>query len=215
MKLQKNQKLIFAGDSITDCGRVRPVGEGLGGALGNGYVAMVDALLGACHGELKIRVVNQGAGGDTVRRLMARWQDDVLALKPDWVSIMIGINDVWRQFDLPKDPDSHVYIDEYESTLDAMIRQTLPRVRGLVLMTPYYMEPNRQDAMRAAMDRYGAVVRKLAEAHKTIFVDTQAAIDQLLVNNYPATIGWDRVHPNPTGHMVLARAFAKAMELAW
>jgi lysophospholipase L1-like esterase len=215
MKLRKNQKLVFAGDSITDCGRARPVGEGLGAALGNGYVSMVDALLGACHGDLKIRVVNQGSGGDQARGLKARWETDILALKPDWVAILIGINDVWRQFDLPKDPACHVYIDEYEACLEAMISQTLPQVQGLVLMTPYYMEPNRQDAMRAAMDRYGAVVRKLAHAHKTIFVDTQAAIDDLLVNYYPATIGWDRVHPNATGHMVLARAFLKAMDFAW
>ncbi len=86
-----------------------------------------------------------------------------------------------------------------------------PAVKGIVLMTPFYLEPNRQDAMRAMMDRYGAAVRRLAERHGALFVDTQAAFAPLLHAVYPAAINWDRVHPNLTGHMVLARALLGAL----
>jgi lysophospholipase L1-like esterase len=207
MKIAANSKLIFIGDSITDCERARPVGEGLFGAIGKGYVALVEATFGAVCPEKKIRVVNVGASGNTVRDLKARWQTDVIALKPDWLSIMIGINDVWRQFDLPRMTEIHVGPKEYAATLDELVAKTKPLVKGLVLMTPYYIEPNRRDGMRARMDEYGALVKKVAGKHGTLFVDTQAAFDKVMQHTYPATLAWDRVHPTVVGHMVLARAF--------
>ena len=143
------------GDSITDVGRARPIGEGRADdALGRGYVMMVDALLGAVYPERLIRVINMGVSGNTTRDLKARWQKDVLDLKPDWLSIMIGANDVWRQYDSPKQTEGHVLIDEYERNLSELVSSTKPLVKGLVLMTPYYIEPNRQDPMRATMDKY-------------------------------------------------------------
>src|SRR5215211_5094424 len=101
LRIQPNSKLVMIGDSITDCERARPVGEGLFDALGRGYVSYMDAFLGAVYPERGIRIVNMGISGNTVRDLKGRWETDVLALKPDWVSLMIGINDVWRQFDSP------------------------------------------------------------------------------------------------------------------
>jgi lysophospholipase L1-like esterase len=203
------------GDSVTDCERARPVGEGLFGAIGKGYAANVDALLGAAYPDYAVRVVNVGSSGNNVRDLKARWQTDVLDLQPDWLSVMIGINDVWRQFDIPRQPEAHVLLDEYEATLDALIAQTVSRVTGIVLMTPFYIEPNPADAMRAAMDRYGAAVQRVAAKHGTRFVDTQAAFNALLAHCHSASIAWDRVHPNHIGHMVLARAFLQAVGFEW
>ncbi|MFI5183215.1 MAG: SGNH/GDSL hydrolase family protein [Vicinamibacteria bacterium] len=205
----------MVGDSITDAERARPVGEGLFTAVGKGYVAMVDALLGAVYPELAIRVVNQGISGNTVRELKARWQQDVLDLKPDWVAVMIGTNDVWRQFDLPREPETHVGIEEYEKTLGELVSETKAVTKGVVLMTPFYIEPNRGDEMRAMMDRYGAVVKAMSERQGTLFVDTQAAMDAVLQRYYPATLAWDRVHPNHIGQMVLARAFVAALGFQW
>lgn len=216
MQIEANQKLLFIGDSITDCGRAQPIGEGRGEATGRGYVSQVEALIGAVYPERKIRVVNMGTSGHTVRNLAARWQNDVLHQTPDWLSIMIGINDVWRQFDSPRQPDSHVYAEEYERTLRELVTMTRPQVKGLVLMTPFYIEPNPQDAMRARMDEYGAIVKKIAnETAGAIFVDTQAAFNAALPHYYPATVAWDRVHPSPTGHMVIARAFLNAVGFDW
>jgi lysophospholipase L1-like esterase len=206
MLLQANEKLVMIGDSITDCGR-NPQGEGLFEAIGKGYVALVEALIHTSYPERHIRVINKGNSGNTVLDLKSRWEQDVLALKPDWLSIMIGINDVWRQFDQPMMTESHVYIHEYEQTLIQLVKQTRPTVKGLVLMTPFYIEPNDQDAMRATMDLYGEAVRRVAEAHDCFFVDVQAALTPILEHIYPATLAWDRVHPNQIGHMTIARAF--------
>lgn len=167
MKIAPNSKLVFIGDSITDCERARPIGEGRGDAIGKGYVALVNAMFGAVCPEKKIRVINVGTSGNTVRDLKARWSTDVLALQPDWLSIMIGINDVWRQFDLPRMKEIHIGPAEYAATLDELVAKTKPLVKGLVLMTPYYIEPNRHDAMRVRMDEYGALVKKLAAKHRT------------------------------------------------
>jgi lysophospholipase L1-like esterase len=215
MKLAAGSKLVMIGDSITDAERSRPVGEGLFGALGKGYVSYVDALLGATYPQLGIRVVNMGIGGNTTRDLKARWQTDVIDLKPDWLAIMIGTNDIWRQFDMPWQKEIHVYPEEYEANLTELVTRTLPLVKGLILMTPFYIEPNQNDAMRAQMDRYGAVVKTLATQHDTLFVDTQAAFDAALETYYAATLAWDRVHPTHIGNMILARAFLNAIGFAW
>jgi len=214
MKIEKKSKLLFIGDSITDAGRT-PGGEGLFDALGKGFVAQVDALLGVAYHDRDIRVVNKGTSGNTVRDLKARWDADVIEQKADWLVVMIGINDVWRQYDLPRIPDGHVYLDEYERTLTELVERVQPSLKGLVLMSPFYIEPNKSDAMRATMDQYGASVKRLAERTGAIFVDIQAAYDEVLQSYYPATLAWDRVHPNPTGTMVIARAFLNAVGFEW
>jgi len=156
-----------------------------------------------------------GVNGNTVRDLAARWAKDVIALKPDWLSIMIGINDVWRQFDGWPEWESPIDLDEYRQTLDSLIRKTQPLLKGLVLMTPYLIEPDRSDPMRAKMDAYGAVVRELAGQYRAILVDSQAAFDEVLTELDPTSLAADRVHPNLSGHMILARAFLQAIECTW
>lgn len=215
MILEPSQKLVFIGDSVTDCERAKPEGEGLFGALGKGYVSFVDGLLQAVYPELGIRVVNKGINGHTVRDLNNRWQEDVIDQKPDWLSIMIGINDVWRQYDTPFIKEWHVYLDEYEDTLRKLVKETKPVVKQIVLMTPFYLESNEQDPMRCTMDQYGQAVKKIAEETNSLFVDTQAAFNVVLKDLYSATIAWDRVHPSTAGHMVLARAFLKEIGFEW
>jgi lysophospholipase L1-like esterase len=211
MILEKNDKLVLIGDSITDCGRARPDGEGLFDPYGNGYVNMVKAFLDAQYPELAIRVVNRGDSGNTVRELVTRWQKDVLELKPDWLSIMIGINDVWRQFDSPRMPEVHVGIEEYEDTLERLVSLTLPGLKGLILVTPYFIEPNSADPMRSRMDAYGAVVKALAAKYDAVLVDAQAGFDRMLGHMHPMSIAWDRVHPNSSGHGLIARCFLQAI----
>lgn len=210
----RGDKLVIIGDSITDAGR-KDAGEGLFDAIGRGYVAQVDGLLGAVYPQRAVRVINKGTSGNTTRDLKVRWQKDVLDLNPQWVAVMIGTNDVWRQFDVPRISEQAVPIAEYERNLAELVTATRPRVKGLVLMTPFYLEPNRSDPMRAQMDRYGAVVKRLAAAHGALLVDTQAAFDRLMQHAYPAEVAWDRVHPNHIGTAVLTRAFLDAVGFSW
>jgi lysophospholipase L1-like esterase len=211
--IASHSRFVLIGDSITDCGRARPVGEGLFDPYGNGYVNMLKSMIVGAHPDLHIRVTNMGESGNTVRDLKAQWDRDVVALKPEWLSVMIGINDVWRQFDMPDYPENHVLPDEFGATLEALLTRTRPLLEGLVLATPYFIEPNLKDRMRARMDEYSTIVRTLAVKHQALLVDTQAAFDEALKHMRPMELAWDRVHPNTTGHMIIARAFAAALEI--
>jgi len=214
MKIQPNSKIVLIGDSITDAGR-DPSGEATpwnAPGHGKGYVGLVEAWFGATRPEDRLRLINRGTGGHNVRHLKDRWQTDVIDLKPDWVSIMIGVNDVWRQYDTPLRPEGHVLIDEYARTLEELIVATKPHVKGLILATPFIIESHKGDAMRKTMDDYGAVVRNLAKKYDALFVDIQAAFDEVLVHTHPMTLAWDRIHPNTTGHMIIARAFLRALD---
>lgn len=206
MLIAKNSTLLMTGDSITDCGRAHPVGEAPRG-LGDGYVSLVHALTAAPH---SLRVLNTGVGGDTVADLAARWDRDVLSLRPDWLSVMIGVNDVWRWFD-PAWRDLHVPLSLFSSTLEELVGRVRPRLKGLVLMSPFYLQPDRADPMRAALDEYGAVVRNIADRHTALFVDTQAAFDALMRELPASALSEDRFHPNQTGHTLLAREFLKTV----
>ncbi len=211
MLFEKGQTILFIGDSISDYERKRPVGEGLFDAWGKSYVANAASLMSCMYPELGLRIINMGISGNQVRDLDARWQTDVMDHHPDWVSVLIGINDVWRQFDSPAQVEQHVPLEEYEATYEKLIEQTLPHVKGMILMTPYFMEPHKADPMRARMDEYGAVVRRLAQKHGLVFVDLQAAWDALFEHMHPCNIAWDRIHPNQTGCMYIAKQFLKAV----
>ena len=212
MIIPNNSTLLFIGDSITDTGRSRPVGERDG--LGAGYVSIVDGLLAAQYPERSIRVLNTGISGNRVVDLRARWEEDVIALQPDWLSIMIGINDVWRQFDTPM-MKLQVGIDEFHSIYEELILRTLPRLKGLILLTPYFIESNREDPMRKQMDAYRGVVKNLADAHRAVFGDAQKAFDRYLSHNSSQTLCGDRVHPNRKGHTIIATSFLDAIGFEW
>ena len=216
MKLKAGERLLFIGDSVTDMGRKREnnaPSEGLFEPLGTGYPHVVSGLLNAVYPDVMVRITNVGISGNNVLDLKERWQRDVLDLKPDWLSVMIGINDVWRQFDLPQMPETHVLPDVYEKTLKELVTTTLPTLSGgLVLMTPYYIEPDKNNPMRKRMDEYGEICRNIAKETGTLFVDLQAAFDSVLKYHNPNYITWDRVHPNIYGATVIAKAFLNALD---
>ena len=204
---EDKDRIVFAGDSVTDVGSELPVGEGFGDKLGRGYVRIIDNMLCAYYPELMIRVTNSGVSGNTSRDLLARYQRDVVDLNPDWVSICIGINDVWRQFDCPAIPDGHVLPDEYEQNVEKMITDVKNKVKGIFILSPYYMEPNRKDTMRARMDEYVERCRKLAEKHGCVFIDFQQMYEEYCKIRHSTYVAWDRIHPNMVGATLMARAF--------
>ena len=200
-------RIVFAGDSVTDMESAQPVGEGLFENVGKSYVRIVENMLAAFYPEVYLRVTNSGIGGNTSRDLLQRFDRDVVSLKPDWVSICIGINDVWRQFDSPAIPDEQVSPEEYRSNVEQMILSVKDNVKGIFLMTPYYMEPNAEDWMRKRMDTYGAICGELAEKYGCRFIDLQAVFNDYFQYRHSSYIAWDRIHPNQIGATVIARAF--------
>lgn len=215
MLFENMDRIIFAGDSVTDMGSVQPVGEGLFDNVGHSYVRIVENMLATWYPEVKLRVTNSGISGNTSRDLLVRFQRDVVDLHPNWVSICIGINDVWRQYDSPAIPDEHVSPQEYEKNLEKMILLVKGQVKGIFLLTPYYMEPNKADWMRGRMDEYGAVCERLSQKHDCILVNLQEAFNRYFKYRHSSYIAWDRVHPNQIGATIIAREFLKHCDFTY
>ena len=214
MLLEKNSKFLLFGDSVTDMNRA-PAGEGLFEAIGVGYPADLNSLLTIGYPDYNIRVINKGVGGNTSRHLLARFDSDVKPYRPETLAILIGINDVWRQFDSRLMTEEAVLPEEYEANLEELIARSKEFVHRLILITPYYMEPNRNDPMRARMDEYGEIVKKLGEKHGLMVIDMQAAYDKLFTHMHSSAIAWDRIHPNSQGAMYMARTILDALEFDW
>jgi lysophospholipase L1-like esterase len=216
MLIQSNSRLLFIGNSITDCGRKRPIGSGgFDQALGNGYVSLVDAALAAVYPDFAISTINMGINGDTVHDLKYRWTKDVLELKPDWLSILIGINDVRQHINQLRQSEGQDPVNRFAETLDELVEQVRPAVHGLILMTPYYLETYPLEPMRAMMDQFGAAVGEVAARHQALLVDSQAAFNPLIDKVNPLQLAMDRVHINLAGHMVLARGFLREVGFSW
>lgn len=209
MIFEDYDRIVFAGDSVTDMSSAQPVGEGLFDNLGRGYVRVIDNMLATCYPEIRVRVTNSGTSGNTSRDLLARFDRDVISLEPDWISICIGINDVWRQFDSPALLNHQVQIDEYRDNLTEMIikAKNLRKLKGIFILSPYYMEISKDDAMRKRMHEYVLVCKELSEKYGCIFVDFQSLYDKYLKIRHSSYISWDRVHPNQVGATLMAREF--------
>ncbi|MBB5827811.1 SGNH/GDSL hydrolase family protein [Micromonospora carbonacea] len=207
MLLGAGQRVVFIGDSITDCGR-----RDHAAPYGDGYLSLVRAFVDARYPERELTWVNRGVGGDTIRDLAARWDADAIAERPDWLCVMVGINDIWRAFSPGQEAEA-VPIDEYERTLRALLRRAVTATGcRLVLADPFLIEADVDEPQRAETDRYAAVVAAVAKDFEAVHVATQAAFDRVLAHSPSSRWADDRVHPGLPGHAVIADAFLAAFD---
>lgn len=205
MQFERGQKILFIGDSITDCGR-----RDVNAPYGNGYVSLVRAMVDARYPELDLTWENRGIGGNTTEHLLARWDEDAIAEQPDWLSVMIGINDVWRTFD--SGGQGAVSIEDYEANLRTLLQQVTEKTSArLIVAEPFDIDPDRGDPMRAMMDEYGAVARRVAEEFGAILIRTQDAFDHVLQHAPWPSWAPDKIHPGLPGHAVIAQAYLRAI----
>lgn len=205
MQFERGQKILFIGDSITDCGR-----RDANAPYGDGYMSLVRAMVDARYPELGLTWENRGIGGNTTEHLLARWEQDAIAEQPDWLSVMIGINDVWRTFD--SDGVGAVSITDYEANLRTLLQQVRERTSAkLIVAEPFDIDPDRSDPMRAMMDTYGAVARRVAEEFGAILIRTQDEFDRVLEHSPWPSWAPDRIHPGLPGHAVIAQAYLRAI----
>ncbi|HEX6685453.1 MAG TPA: SGNH/GDSL hydrolase family protein [Candidatus Limnocylindrales bacterium] len=207
MIFEAGQRIVFIGDSITDSGR-----REANAPFGSGYMSLVRAFVAAGHPVLGLEWFNRGINGNTVRDLAGRWDSDVIELRPDWLSVMIGINDVWCSF-AGREADS-VPIDEYEQTYRSLLSKAVDATGcRLILADPYVIEPDRREPQREMSDRYGEVVAKLAGEFGAVHVRTQEAFDRVLASTVSSQWAHDRIHPNLPGHAVIARSYLDSLAI--
>jgi lysophospholipase L1-like esterase len=209
MIFEQGQRIVFIGDSITDCGRRDAFAP-----YGNGYVSLVRAFVTARYAELGLTWENRGIGGNTTRHLKDRWEEDVVALEPDWLSVKIGINDVWRKYGV--NAHEAVPIDEYEANLRHVLRRAVDCTGcRLIIAEPYVIEKEANDPQLRDTTAFGLVARRLAEEFGAVNVRTQEAFDTALETTEASDWAADRIHPNLAGHAVIAQAFLTAVGFEW
>lgn len=207
----KNKLILFQGDSVTDCDRSRE--ETLPNrGLGSGYPMLVAARMTADRPADGLAFFNRGVSGNRVVDLYARWKIDALNLRPDVLSILIGVNDTWHEFAR----ENGVEVERYEMVYRMLLewtRRKLPETK-LVLCEPFILEFEGSaptTAWRGEMDRRREVVRKLSDEFGTVFIPFQKVVsDGAAAAGDPAAILGDGVHPTLTGHQLLADTWIAA-----
>ena len=202
--IRDGERMLFIGDSITDCGRRdRAI------PLGDGYVSIFTELATARYPERSIEWVNMGIGGNRTTHLRERWQTDVIDRRPDRLSIKIGINDL-HSF-LRSDPDG-VPPDRYRSIFDEILASTR-RALGdipIVLITPFYISTDLDHEFEGQVLRlipsYIDIVREMSAKYDTLLLDLHEVFQEHLKYRPPATFCPEPVHPNHSGHVVIANA---------
>lgn len=209
-QIRNGQKIVFIGDSITDCGRrdsQRP--------LGAGYVKMFADLMIIRESAKRVAIINKGIGGDNVLGLRNRWTDDVLRNRPDWLSIKIGINDLHGcLLSGRKDLAPQAYEVAYREILERT-RAVLPKCQ-ILLIDPFYISrdtaPNSQrKQVLDSIPDYLAVVDRLSRIFKTRHIKTHKLFGRLLKYYQTDTFCAEPVHPNLTGHLAITEAVYEAL----
>ncbi|MDD4388944.1 MAG: SGNH/GDSL hydrolase family protein, partial [Bacilli bacterium] len=167
--------------------------------------------LHAQYPHLHLRIINQGTDGDRSTDLLLRYSD-ILLYKPDWVVMMIGVNDVWRYFDCPGMKDIHVDCATYQQNLEAIVEQNKENKIKTIFLSPFIMEVNPQDPMRRKLDTYRSAMQKLSEKYGLHYIDVQESFDLLLHEATSYEISRDRIHPNIVGHMVIMKTLIDYIE---
>lgn len=193
-------RVLFTGDSVTDTGRRDGVGDG----LGDGYVRRI-----ADSPEFAgVEVLNTGIGGDTSADLGARFAQDVLAHRPDVLSILVGVNDTWRRYD----SDLETSVDDYTANYRTMLTAARDAGIALVLVEPFLLPVLRsQRAWRGDLDPKIAVVRALAAEFGAVLVPADVELTRLAESEGAAALASDGVHPTTAGHDAIARLWLRTV----
>lgn len=197
--------VLFQGDSITDAGRNRESFYD----LGRGYALMTAALFSSKYPEKQVKFINRGISGNRVKDLQARWDDDCIALKPDVVSIYIGINDTWRRYDR-NDPTP---VEQFEAGYRDLLNRTTSQLDARIVMVEPFVLPVPEDRKqwREDLDPKINVVRELAREFGALLVPLDGLFAQASMRAQAAFWAPDGVHPSPAGHALIARAWLEAV----
>jgi lysophospholipase L1-like esterase len=207
--INPNDVILFQGDSITDCGRERNA-TGVNTGLGSGYPLHIAAQLLADRPADKLQFLNRGISGNRIVDLDARIKSDVINLKPNVLSVLIGVNDTWHEFG----SKNGVAVPKYERVYRSFLteaRAALPAIR-FVLCEPFVLSCGvvTHDWI-AEMNQRRQVVQKLAGEFGAKFVPFQTMFDEATKQAPPEYWAGDGVHPSHAGHELMARTWWRAI----
>lgn len=199
-------RFLFQGDSITDGNRGR--GDDPNHTIGHSYPYPIATHFGFRYPERNLEFMNRGCSGNNICDLYARWQNETLNLKPDIVSILIGINDACQRMDAPEG----CFVDVYEETYRALLRRGLqanPNMKFIILEPFTLNTKGKEDHAKMAsyVYEYAKIARKISEEFNTVFVPLQERFNEACKKAPVSYWIWDDVHPTYNGHGLIADAF--------
>ena len=211
------QIVLFPGDSITDARRSREHDN----FPGYGYANMVMGTLGYKE-PYQYRFFNRGVSGDRVVDLYARIREDMVNLKPDYMSILVGINDVWHEYTRKNGVDAEKFEMVYGLIIEELLRE-LPNLK-LMLLEPFVLpgtatitdeeHPGRWEFFKREVDRRRMAVKRLAEKYNLVFVPLYDKIVAANENSpHDGYWLWDGVHPTSAGHALIQEAWLEGFSM--
>ncbi|MCK5676174.1 MAG: SGNH/GDSL hydrolase family protein [Verrucomicrobia bacterium] len=202
---KQNDLILFTGDSITDSGHDRSDSA----SLGTGYAHMLAGRLGFEHAELNLRFRNTGIGGDRTCDLLARWDEDCINIQPDWVSILVGINNTWQRYSQNDPTPDDLFEAECRELLDRIKNETSAK---MVLCSPFLLHTDPSiERMREDLDPKIGTIKKLADEFGAVWVDFDAAFVAAQQRHIPSYWAGDGVHPSIAGHALMAETWMNAV----
>lgn len=213
ISLNANDVVLFQGDSITDWGRNKnDTTPNSFDMLGKGYAYLAAADLLLNHPGKQLSIYNKGISGNKVYQLAERWDTDCLALKPNVLSIMIGVNDFWHTLTNGYKGTIETYRDDYKKLLDRT-KQAFPDVK-LIIGEPFAIKGVKSvnDTWFPKFNEYRAVSKEIADSFGAAFIPYQSIFDEAL-KSAPGTY-WtnDGVHPSIAGANLMAHAWLKTVK---
>ncbi len=208
--------ILFQGDSITDCVRDRTpavMASNRVQRLGTGYPFIVASALSLDHPG-KYAFENRGVSGNRIVDLYARIKSDLINLRPDYLSILIGVNDVWHEINSENGVDAKKFERIYRMMLDE-IYEALPDIH-ILLFTPFVLRgsatvdpenPEKWEAFRREVALRADAVRRIARDYPVALSVTQPLFDEAERTVPEGVLLHDGVHPSLAGSQILAREF--------
>jgi len=211
MTIKDGALILFQGDSITDCGRDRDDSN----SLGDGYAAMTAGALSALFPGKRLRFLNRGISGNRVTELEARWREDTLALDPDVLTLLIGINDTHLAC---ADPEHAQTVEEFGVSLRGILTAARERNPGLelVLLEPFLIHSDNEYAQWSAdwddaLAERSGVCERTARAFGAAYLPLQGVFLSKSQKRPPEHWSEDSVHPTVAGHRVIAAELLRCL----
>lgn len=201
--------ILFQGDSITDAKRIRENGD----HLGSGYALMTAGKI-AVDFPGKYRMLNRGISGNRSVDLYARIKADIINLKPDYLSILIGVNDAWHELDFSNGVSAEKYEFIYNQII-CEIKEALPETKILIL-EPFVLPGSATETyfeeFYAEVQLRAEISKKLASTHAVPFIPLQEKLSEFAARTSCDYVLVDGVHPAPAGHELISRELYEVLK---
>ena len=212
ISLQKDDIILFQGDSITDAGRDKNTKTpNTSPMMGSGYVIQAAGELLFKHAEKNLTIYNKGISGNKVHQLAGRWKEECIDLKPSVLSILIGVNDFWHT----KTGDYKATVKTFEDDYRALLKRTLAALPGvkLIIGEPFAVSGIKavDNSWYPAFDKYREAAKKLANEFNAVFIPYQKVFDE--AQKRAPGVYWthDGVHASLAGAHLMANAWLEAV----